>query len=285
MIVDRQQLISILRWQIDMGADEAIGHAPVDRFSAPRPEAPAPTAPPPVQTVSPAPQPPPRSHAAAAAPTSVATPETIGEDARRAAAKAQDLESLRDILAAFEGCALKVTATNLVFGEGNPHALVMFIGEAPGRDEDRLGRPFVGVSGQLLDVMIGHIGLDRTSAYITNILPWRPPGNRQPTPAEVAACLPFIQRHIELIGPKVLVLLGGTATKTLLQRHEGITRIRGRWIDYHPPGSGQTAQPIPTMTTYHPAFLLRQPLQKREAWRDFLSVRERLDQALESAGS
>ncbi len=285
MIVDRQQLISILRWQIDMGADEAIGHAPVDRFSAPQPAAPAPTAPPPAQELATAPQPPPRSHAAAAAPTSVATPETIGEDARRAAAKAQDLESLRDILAAFEGCALKVTATNLVFGEGNPHALVMFIGEAPGRDEDRLGRPFVGVSGQLLDVMIGHIGLDRTSAYITNILPWRPPGNRQPTPAEVAACLPFIQRHIELIGPKVLVLLGGTATKTLLQRHEGITRIRGRWIDYHPPGSGPTAQPIPTMTTYHPAFLLRQPLQKREAWRDFLSVRERLDQALESAGS
>ena len=281
--MDRQQLIAALRWQIDMGADEAIGNLPVDRFAHTPPPRSPPLAPPPVPDTAatqPAPPSSPTRPAPVSPPAGVATAQSIGEDAHRAAAAAQDLESLRDILAAFDGCALKATATNLVFGEGNPRAPVIFIGEAPGRDEDRLGRPFVGVSGQLLDVMLGHIGLDRINAYITNILPWRPPGNRQPTPTEIAACLPFIQRHIELIGPRILVLLGGTATKTLLQRHEGITRIRGRWIEYQPPGPGQ---PIPTMTTYHPAFLLRQPLQKREAWRDFLSVRERLDQDSETA--
>ena len=284
MNVDRRQLIAALRWQVEMGADEAIADAPVDRFAPPppaRPVAAPQAAAPSTAGPSAAPAPPRTKPARPAAPSPVVSPDSIGEAARRAAATAQDLDELRDILAAFEGCALKETATNLVFGEGNPAAPVMFIGEAPGRDEDRLGRPFVGVSGQLLDLMLSHVDLDRTTAYITNILPWRPPGNRQPTTTEVAACLPFIQRHIELIGPRVLVLLGGTATKTLLNRHEGITRIRGRWIDYHPPGA---ARPIPAMTTYHPAFLLRQPLQKREAWRDFLTVRERLDQPPDSAG-
>jgi DNA polymerase len=165
----------------------------------------------------------------------------------------------------------------LVFGDGNPNADVMFIGEAPGADEDREGRPFVGVSGQLLDRMIASIGLDRDSAYITNILPWRPPGNRQPTPGEVAACLPFIQRHIQLVAPKVLVLVGGTSAKTLLGRKEGIMRLRGRWLAYQPEQrTGFESEPIPTLATFHPAFLLRTPGQKANAWRDLLMVKQKL---------
>ncbi len=281
--MDRQQLIAALRWHVDIGVDEAIGAMPVDRFAAVPPPAPLVAKPAPSPRLPSTPAPSVARAQPSAAPPAPATAESVGEDAHRAASQAKSLDELRDILAAFDGCALKATATNLVFGEGNPQAPIVFIGEAPGRDEDRLGRPFVGVSGQLLDAMLSHIDLDRTSAYITNILPWRPPGNRQPTPVEVAACLPFIRRHIELIEPKVLVLLGGTAMKTLLQRQEGITRIRGRWLEYHP--GGAAPQPIPTMTTYHPAFLLRQPLQKREAWRDFLSVRERLDELAETRQS
>ena len=176
----------------------------------------------------------------------------------------------------FEGCSLKHTAMNLVFGDGNPEASVMFIGEAPGADEDRQGRPFVGVSGQLLDKMIAAIGLDRTSAYITNILPWRPPGNRKPTTNEVTICLPFIRRHIELVAPRVLVLVGGTAASALLGRTEGITRLRGKWLIYHA-GEEGGGQEVPCMPLYHPAYLLRQPALKREAWCDILAIQERLD--------
>ena len=149
----------------------------------------------------------------------------------------------------------------------------MVIGEAPGADEDRAGKPFVGVSGQLLDRMLGWIGLDRNKAYITNVLFWRPPGNRQPTPAEISACLPFVERHIELVSPDVLLLVGGASAKTLLARSEGITKLRGRWFQYESAGM---SRPIPALPTYHPAFLLRQPAQKREAWRDLLLLSERL---------
>ena len=175
----------------------------------------------------------------------------------------------------FEGCSLKHTAMNLVFGDGNPEARIMFIGEAPGADEDREGLPFVGVSGQLLDRMIGAIGLDRTSAYITNILPWRPPGNRKPTTNEVTICVPFIRRHIELVNPRVLVLVGGTSASALLGRSEGITRLRGRWLMYRVDGP-DGANEVPTMPIYHPAYLLRQSALKREAWRDMLTIQERL---------
>ncbi|MEK9661651.1 MAG: uracil-DNA glycosylase, partial [Alphaproteobacteria bacterium] len=181
-------------------------------------------------------------------------------------------------LEAFDGCALKKTATNLVFGAGVENAAVMFVGEAPGRDEDREGLPFVGASGRLLDEMVRHIGLDReTNFYVSNILPWRPPGNRNPTDAEIAVCLPFIERHIQIVGPKVIVFLGGTAAKTLLGRTEGITRLRGRWYEYVPQ-SLAAAPPIPAMATLHPAYLLRQPAQKRNAWRDLLATAERLDE-------
>ena len=189
---------------------------------------------------------------------------------------APSLTALREELMRFECCALRHTAMNLVFADGNPAAPIMFIGEAPGEDEDRQGLPFVGVSGKLLDRMLQAAGLDRTSVYISNILFWRPPGNRSPTDAEIAACLPFTERHIALVKPKLLVFLGGIAAKTLLRTKEGITRMRGRWVDYTPPpGSGLT-EPIPCLPMYHPAYLLRQPGAKRQAWNDILLTKKRL---------
>ena len=174
------------------------------------------------------------------------------------------------MLEAFEGCGLKATATQLVFADGNPEARLMLVGEAPGRDEDLEGRPFVGLSGQLLDRMLAAIGLDRTSVYIANVVPWRPPGNRTPSPQETQVCLPFIQRQIELCDPEVLVCLGGPSAETLLGQ-KGITKIRGRWFDY-----GMGPRTIRAMPTFHPAFLLRSPLQKRFAWRDFLAIKKAL---------
>jgi DNA polymerase len=180
----------------------------------------------------------------------------------------------------FEGCALRHTAMNLVFADGNPSAPVMFIGEAPGEDEDRQGKPFVGVSGQLLDRMLNAAGLDRkTNAYISNILFWRPPGNRSPTDAEIASCLPFAERHIALVKPQFLVLLGGVAAKSLLRSKEGITRLRGRWVDYMPPLGSELTEPIPCLPMYHPAYLLRQPGAKRQAWNDILLLITRIKQS------
>jgi DNA polymerase len=200
-----------------------------------------------------------------------------GASAHALAAAANSLPELRDALARFDGCALKRTATNLVFADGNPAARVMFIGEAPGADEDRQGLPFVGVSGQLLDRMLAAIGLSRkTNAYISNVLFWRPPGNRSPTPAEIAACLPFVERHVELLDPAVLVLVGGIAAKTMLARSEGIMRLRGRWFTYETP---RMSRPIPTIATYHPAYLLRSPGQKRDAWRDMLEIQAKLQES------
>jgi uracil-DNA glycosylase len=187
--------------------------------------------------------------------------------------QARTLEDLKAEIQAFEGCALKNTAMNTVFADGNPASPLMLIGEAPGEDEDRQGKPFVGVSGQLLDRMLAEIGLDRENVYISNTLFWRPPGNRTPTDTEVAACLPFVQRHIELVKPKLLVLLGGAAAKAVLNTKDGITRLRGRWQDYALPDGTK----IQTLPTYHPAYLLRQPAMKRDAWRDLLAVRTALE--------
>jgi DNA polymerase len=191
--------------------------------------------------------------------------------AREAVKGIATLEDLRAALDAFEGCALKATATQLVFADGNPQARIMFVGEAPGRDEDIEGLPFVGRSGKLLDRMLAAIGLDRTSVYIANIIPWRPPGNRTPTPQESQICLPFIQRQIELADPDILVCLGGPSAQTLLGIRDGITKTRGRWFAYH---TGK--REIRAMPTFHPAFLLRSPLQKRLAWRDFLAIKKEL---------
>jgi DNA polymerase len=195
-----------------------------------------------------------------------APPQT---DAQRIAQACQTVAELKDALARFEGCALKATATNLVFADGNPEAPLMLIGEAPGRDEDLRGLPFVGRSGQLLDRMLAAIGRDRSSVYISNILFWRPPANRTPTSEEMATCLPFVLRHIELVRPKVLVALGGIAAKQLLETTEGIMRLRGRWQSFALPGLA----PIPIMPSFHPAYLLRQPAHKRLAWRDLLAVK------------
>jgi uracil-DNA glycosylase len=204
----------------------------------------------------------------AAAPPS---PEAAAMAAREAARTATTLDELSALLTAFEGCALRATATQLVFADGNPQSRVMFVGEAPGYDEDIVGRPFVGRSGKLLDLMMASIGLDRTSSYIANVVPWRPPGNRTPTPQETAICLPFIRRQIELADPDFLVCLGGPAMQTLLSIKDGITRSRGRWFSYD---TGR--REIRALATFHPAFLLRSPLQKRFAWRDFLALKKAL---------
>ncbi len=270
----RDELVAALQWQIDAGADEAIADQPIDRFAAAAEKPAAATIAAPKPADSGATQPP---QTPTPSPT-LAPQDEIAASARSLAESAADLAALREALAAFDGCSLKNTATNLVFGTGQTPADVMLIGEAPGRDEDRQGVPFVGVSGQLLDVMLGYVGLSREeNVYITNILPWRPPGNRQPTDAEIAACLPFLARHIALVAPRVLVFLGGTAAKTLLGRSEGITRLRGQWHEYTSPALESVGlAPIPAMATLHPAYLLRQPAQKRAAWKDLLSVRQHL---------
>jgi len=272
-VTTNNALLEALRWQVEAGADEAIGPVPVDRYAeaAAPPPAPVAAAVPAASRQEQAAQRPLQAAVAGAVPTTAAS-----LSARGLAGAARTVTELAEALAAFDGCPLKLTATNLVFADGNPSARVMVIGEAPGADEDRAGKPFVGVSGQLLDRMLGWIGLDRNKAYITNVLFWRPPGNRQPTPAEISACLPFVERHIELVSPDVLLLVGGASAKTLLARSEGITKLRGRWFQYESAGM---SRPIPALPTYHPAFLLRQPAQKREAWRDLLLLRERLGQA------
>ena len=282
-VEDSGDFAAILAFWRDAGVDEAMEDAAVDRYAASaalaaRSASPPAGSPSPARPSAPAPQPA-RMPGANAAPPSLAVPlesPAAVEDARAVAAAAGSLDALRAGIEGFDGCALKRTAKNTVFADGNPDAPVMVIGEAPGADEDRLGKPFVGVSGQLLDRMLGLIGLDRaTGFYITNILPWRPPGNRTPTSAEIALCLPFVERHIALVRPKMIVLSGGVAAKTILATSDGIMKTRGRWFDYRPDG---LEAPVPTIAIFHPAYLLRSPAQKREAWRDLLSIREKLDQ-------
>jgi uracil-DNA glycosylase family 4 len=207
-------------------------------------------------------------------------PELAIQSAREAARTAPSLAALRALLENFDGCALKATATRLVFADGNPQARVMFVGEAPGRDEDIEGLPFVGRSGKLLDRMMAAIGLDRTNAYIANVIPWRPPGNRTPTPQETQICLPFIQRQIELANPDVLVTLGNPSTQTLLGTREGIMRTRGRWVDYD-----TGSRKIRALATFHPAYLLRSPSYKRLAWQDLRSIAKALEKAPEQPRS
>jgi DNA polymerase len=213
-----------------------------------------------------------KSASAALAPSIVPPAPDVAIMAAREAVKAvQNLDELRAMLDKFEGCALRATATQLVFADGNPQARLMLVGEAPGRDEDIEGLPFVGRSGKLLDRMLAAIGIDRTQAYIANIIPWRPPGNRTPTPQESQVCLPFVRKQIELVDPDILVCLGGPSATTLLGIKEGITKSRGRWYGYD---TGK--REIRAMPTFHPAFLLRSPLQKRLAWRDLLAVKKAL---------
>lgn len=184
------------------------------------------------------------------------------------------LEELYQAMTSFKGCGLKDFAQNTVFADGNPKASVMLVGEAPGADEDKQGLPFVGQSGQLLDKGFAAIGLDRQQVYISNIIPWRPPGNRPPTTAEVAACQPFIERHIELVAPKILIFVGGVSAKTLLNTADGITRLRGKWINYKPRNSSDLH--IQAMPIYHPAYLLRSPGQKSVFWQDLLTIEKKI---------
>jgi uracil-DNA glycosylase family 4 len=261
----RPDALTALAWLVAAGADEAIAEAPVDRLT--RVEAPAPRHADPAPI---APQNRPESPRVSAA---VLGTHDGSAAARELAAAAASLAELEAAIARFDGLTLKSTATNLVFADGNPKAPLMLIGEAPGAEEDRRGLPFVGASGQLLDRMLAAVGRDRSNCYITNIVNWRPPGNRKPSPAEMALALPFIERHIALVNPAVVVLLGDTAAKTLTGRNEGITRLRGRWFVLEP---GAYPRPIPVLPTFHPAFLLRSPGQKREAWIDLLTIKKRL---------
>jgi uracil-DNA glycosylase len=283
---------ALLAWLGEIGCDEAIGETPFDWTSKPPPARALQSGRPPGPSASYVQLPAhgsgpsfPRPAAAApyagsppAFPVASAAAQSLGGEesvalARSEAGKAATLAELEAAIRAFDGCPLKRTAMNTVFADGNPKARVMLVGEAPGEDEDRQGLPFVGVSGKLLDQMLKAVGLDRTSVYISNILPWRPPGNRSPTPGEMAMCLPFIRRHIALVAPEILVFLGGTAAKTLLNTTQGVTRLRGRWIDCPLDGEGKI---IPALPMLHPAYLLRNPASKKEAWRDMLLLAERL---------
>ena len=266
----------ILQWYADSGVDECIGELPVDRYAetaaalAARQSAQksATQARLPISSPAMVPQP------AARAPQEPIGQSEMVAGACEAAAKASSLDELEAAVRAFEGCPLKKTATNTVFADGAKDARIMFIGEAPGADEDREGLPFVGASGKLLDQMLASIGLSRQeNTYITNILFWRPPGNRNPTSAEIAVCLPFVERHIELINPEVVVLLGGPSAKTILARNEGITKLRGKWFEYETP---RMSRPAKSRALFHPAYLLRSPNQKQLAWRDLLEIRNQL---------
>ena len=268
---ERETALALLRWYVEMGADEAIAATPVNRLMPPPRREPAPV--PPMASAA-------RAIAAAPPAAFAASPAESAQSARLLAAGAETVAALEALVAAFDGCALKRTATNTVFADGNPAAPVMIVGEAPGADEDRIGRPFVGRAGQLLDRMLAAIDLDRSGVLITNVIYWRPPGNRTPTPAEIATCLPFVLRHIALARPKILVLAGGTAARALLPEGPGITRLRGRWFELAVPGLDR---PVPTLPMFHPSFLLRAPERKREAWRDLLALRARLDELLSAA--
>jgi len=260
-------LLAALRLQLDWGVDEALAELPLDR-TLPRPvaeparERPAPPRSAPARPALAFP-----GRAALAAPPAATRAADL-------AARATTLEDLRAAMAEFDGSPLRETATNLVFGDGVPDSGLMLIGEAPGADEDRLGRPFVGASGQLLDRMLSSVGLDRArNFYITNILPFRPPGNRTPTDAEITLFLPFVLRHIQLVSPRLVVLLGGVSAKALLRSRDGITRLRGRWHEV----IVEEGTALPALATLHPAYLLRNPGAKRDAWHDLLLLRRRMD--------
>jgi DNA polymerase len=280
--MDRRTAQDILAFYLEAGVDALLDEQPIDRLSDD-----AITDAPPIEMAAPIALSTPRPAASAiratlppkdilpAAPLVAAppSPDAAVMAAREAARSAATLDDLRAILDRFEGCGLRKTAKQLVFADGNPEARIMFVGEAPGAEEDRAGLPFVGRSGKLLDRMMEAIGLDRTSACIANIIPWRPPGNRTPTPQESQICLPFILRQIELANPDVLVCLGGPSSQTLLGLTEGIRRTRGRWLAFN-----TGTREIRAMPTFHPAYLLRSPLEKRLAWRDFLAIKQALTQ-------
>lgn len=286
----------LLQWYLEAGVDETIQDEPVDRYAVAEEKARYAVAEEKARPATARPGPGMADGAAGsiAAPMPAAASRPIerppivvpsrdrptpgGDEAvRSAVALAQAADSvaaLRQALLGFDGCALAKTATNLVLCDGNPEAAVMFVGEAPGAEEDRQGLPFVGASGKLLDRMLASIGLDRTRAFISNTVFWRPPGNRTPTTQEMAICMPFLERLIELVGPRFLVTLGGPAAKSVLAESAGVSKLRGRWFSYSTP---RLPRPIPATALYHPAYLLRSPAQKRDTWRDLLALKKRLE--------
>ncbi len=269
---------ALLQWYVQMGVDEAMSEEATDWFAESEKQQKARQAPTATtETAAPAKGrasllPRDEGQSPARPDPAPVRADNVVHDARTLAEGCKTLEELKDALADFNGCGLKRTAKNLVFADGSPEAPLMLIGEAPGRDEDLQGVPFVGRSGQLLDRMLAAIGRDRSNAYITNVIPWRPPGNRAPTPAETAICRPFIERQIALVDPAVIVFLGGVAAKEMLATTTGIMRLRGTWRTYPPDGGHYRAN-----ATLHPAYLLRQPAQKKLAWRDFLEIQQALE--------
>ncbi len=276
---DEDAPIEKLRFQLEMGVDLAIDETPIDRFaeSLAAKEAAAQSAASKQatsnksfsrETSTPAKGPTPRTNR----PEMTIPDDKAAESAREIAGKAKSLEELKTSMSEFDGCNLRLSAKTTVFADGNPEARIMMIGEAPGRDEDIQGLPFVGRSGQLLDRMLAAIGLDRTSVYISNVIAWRPPGNRTPTPLETEICRPFIERHIELAEPEILVMLGGASAKTLFNTSDGILRMRGKWQKFR-----YGDREIDAMAMLHPAYLLRQPAQKNLAWQDLVKLKIRLE--------
>lgn len=257
--------VELLKFYVDSGVDEAIGDIALDRTKIPEKVS---VFSPPARTASPLPTAPAIQEEAI-----TGAFEAMG-DARALAASSKTIDELKSALESFQGLSLKRTATQIVFADGNPAAKIMLVGEAPGTDEDRIGRPFVGASGQLLDKMLAAIGLSReNNVYISNIINWRPPGNRPPSDAEVALSLPFIQRHIELVNPSVLVYVGGVSAKALIQTTQGITRLRGKWSEYKTDG---LEKPVPAIALFHPAYLLSSPAEKGLAWSDLLRLKMKL---------
>lgn len=277
----------MLKWQLDVGADEALELEPVNLAKAPPPP-PLPEPHTPVQGAAEAPahiykvqsaaqmqstaqvQPAGRASPAPAAAPSIITPRAPVADL----GKIMTLEDLKKSMEKIEGLGIRDTAMNLVFGEGQLQPKVMLVGEAPGEEEDRSGRPFIGRAGQLLEKMLSALSFTREQVYITNVLPWRPPGNRTPKIEEVATLLPFLMRHIEIVQPEVLLMLGGPAAKALLGKDESVTRMRGIWWEYQSAGLPES---VPALVTYHPAYLLRTPLAKRESWRDLRLLKKKID--------
>ena len=249
------EALAMLDWYRAAGVDVAVGDEPVDRFAT--------------SAVAPAKRVLPPAAGPAPAPVPAAPLVTDPAETREIAAAAMSLDELRAAMEAYDGCVLKHRATQLVFADGNPEAQIMLVGEGPGEQEDKQGKPFVGRAGQLLDRMLAAIGLDRTKVYIANMVPWRPPGNRNPTPDELAQCAPFLHRQVELVNPKLVVTLGNVPTQSLFATSQGITRMRGQWktLEIHNWRG-------PVLPTLHPAFLLRTPSAKAQAWKDMLSLKQ-----------
>lgn len=253
---------NLLKWYVECGVDETISDSPTNWFEIQENTQSNQS----VKSLNSAP-----SRSASKAP--LASHKDVIEHAGKAATAANSLEELKQAILEFEGCSLKNTASNTVFSDGNPESDIMVIGEAPGAEEDRIGKPFVGEAGMLLDRMFAAIDMNRENDfYITNVLPWRPPGNRKPTEAECDICLPFVKRHIELFKPKMIILIGGTSASAIMNNQTGISKLRGKWTDYK---IGDEA--VPMIPIFHPAYLLRQPQFKKKTWHDLLGIRERLE--------